>query len=120
MTHEISKSTYTRIFIALMVLLVLTVAAVFLPFDRWNMRAIGISLAFLIATIKAVLVVLYFMHVKFSSKLVRTFVIAVLVWLGILFSLTFSDYLTRRWLPVSRSWADWTRTSNIPPPAPTP
>ncbi len=106
MSEEIPKSTYTRIFIALMVLLVLTVAAVYLPFDRWNARGVGISLAFLIATLKGILVVYFFMHIKFASSLTRAFVIAILIWLGILFSLTYSDYLTRGWLPFSHSWTE--------------
>ncbi len=96
-----------------MVLLVLTVAAVYIPFDRWHLQAVGITLAFTIAIVKATLVVLYFMHIKGGSPLARLFIIAVLVWLGILFVLTYSDYFTRSWLPVSESW---TEPREVPPP----
>ena len=42
--------------------------------------------------------VLFFMHVKYSSRLTWVVVIGSLFWLGILLTLTFSDYLTRDWL----------------------
>jgi cytochrome c oxidase subunit IV len=109
MSQTITLQTYTRIFIALMVLLVFTVAAVYIPFDRWHMPGVGIALAFAIATVKATLVVLYFMHIKGGSPLARLFIIAVLVWLGILFVITYSDYFTRSWLPVSESWTEPTQ-----------
>jgi cytochrome c oxidase subunit 4 len=54
-------------------------------------------IALVIATIKAVLVILFFMHVIHSTRLTWVVVIASFVWLGVLFVLTFSDYLTRYW-----------------------
>jgi hypothetical protein len=59
-----------------------------------------------IAMIKATLVVLYFMHVRFSSRVTMIFVCSTMLWLGILFVLTFSDYLTRPWEPMSRGWSE--------------
>src|SRR5216117_977111 len=50
-----------------------------------------------IATIKAVLVILFFMHVIHSTRLTWVVVIGSFVWLGVLFVLTFADYLTRFW-----------------------
>ena len=50
------------------------------------------------ALLKATLVVLFFMHVKYASRLVQLVVIASIVWLIILFGITLSDYLTRGWL----------------------
>ena len=50
-----------------------------------------------IATIKAVLVILFFMHVIHSSRLTWVVIIGSFIWLGVLFVLTFSDYLTRYW-----------------------
>jgi cytochrome c oxidase subunit IV len=86
--------TYFLVFAALMVLLVLTVVSAFLP---WSTR-IGIVIAMVIAIVKAVLVVLYFMHVKGSSRLTKVFVVAGLAWLAILMSFTLIDYHTRPWL----------------------
>jgi cytochrome c oxidase subunit 4 len=54
-------------------------------------------IALLIATIKAVLVILFFMHVIHSTRLTWVVVIASFLWLGVLFVLTFADYLTRIW-----------------------
>jgi cytochrome c oxidase subunit 4 len=54
-------------------------------------------IALLIATIKAVLVILFFMHVIHSTHLTWVVVIASFLWLGVLFVLTFADYLTRIW-----------------------
>ena len=54
-------------------------------------------IALLIATIKAVLVILFFMHVIHSTRLTRVVIIASFLWLGVLFVLTFADYLTRAW-----------------------
>ena len=101
-TRHVSLATYFVIFAALMVLLVLTVAAAFwIHLGRWN-----ILVALVIAVVKAGLVVLYFMHVKYASRLTKIFVSAAFLWLLILFAFTFSDYLTRSWLPVSRGWTD--------------
>jgi cytochrome c oxidase subunit 4 len=51
-----------------------------------------------IATVKALLIVLYFMHVRHSPPLTRLVVAAGIVWLAIMFALTFADYSTRGWL----------------------
>ena len=54
-------------------------------------------IALLIATTKAVLVILFFMHVIHSTRLTWVVVIGSFIWLGVLFVLTFADYLTRVW-----------------------
>lgn len=77
-----------------MVLLVgtaLTVVAAFMDFP-WKFNTI---IALTIATLKATFVVLYFMHVRYSSRLVWVIVASALFWMAILFAFTFSDYLTR-------------------------
>ena len=51
----------------------------------------------LIATIKGTLVVLFFMHLRYSPKLTIAAVIAAMFWLFIMFSLTMTDYLSRAW-----------------------
>ena len=53
--------------------------------------------ALTIAVFKAVLVILFFMHVKYATRLTRVVVFSGVFWLGILLALTFSDYLTRAW-----------------------
>ena len=51
----------------------------------------------MIATIKGTLVVLFFMHLRYSTKLTMVTVIASIFWLFILFSLTMTDYISRAW-----------------------
>ncbi len=92
--HVVSKKIYFLIFGALMVLTVLTVyVATFNLGGPFN-AIVALS----IAVLKALLVVLYFMHVRYSSRLTWAFVGAGFFWLAILFALTLSDYLSRPWL----------------------
>ena len=58
---------------------------------------LNIVVALTIAVFKATLVVLFFMHVKYSTRLTWAVVLGSVFWLGILLVLTFSDYLTRAW-----------------------
>ena len=85
---------YFRVYLALMILLALTFTAAYIPLGPFN-----IVVAFGIAAAKAALVVMFFMGVRAGSRLVWVFSIAGLLWLGILFALTFSDYVTRGWAP---------------------
>ena len=94
--HIVPVRIYLTIFAALLVGTGLTVAAAFLDFP-WQLNTI---VALTIAVAKATLVVLYFMHVRYSPRLVWLIVAAALFWMAILFSLTFSDYFTRGWLSV--------------------
>jgi cytochrome c oxidase subunit 4 len=89
--HIVPIPLYLWVFAALMVLLVLTLAAAAKDLGEWN-----IIIAVTIAVIKAVLVVLFFMHLFWSTKLVKLFGVAALFWLAILFALTLGDYFTRR------------------------
>ena len=95
-----SKKFYFGIWIALLLLLLLTwgLAEINLgPFN--NVAALGIS------AIKTLLVVLFFMHVRYESKLTWVFVAAGLIWLVIMVDLTMSDYVTRGDVPGKReSW----------------
>jgi cytochrome c oxidase subunit 4 len=101
-TQHVSLATYFGVFAMLMLLLVLTVVAAF-----WvNLGGMNILVALSIAIVKALLVVLYFMHVKYASRLTKIFVAAAFLWLALLFALTFGDYLTRPQLPVSRGWVE--------------
>jgi cytochrome c oxidase subunit IV len=84
-------SLYLKVFAALMVLLVVTLLAAIPDLGPWN-----IVIAMTIAVAKALLVVLYFMHLRWSTKLVQLFAGAALYWLAILFVLTLNDYMSRQ------------------------
>jgi len=86
----VSRRTYFTVGVALLVLFLLTIAIAYVDLGPLNVVA-----AMTIATLKAILVVLYFMHVRYGSKVTWVFVIASLFWLLILLVLTLSDYLTR-------------------------
>ncbi|MGI9065471.1 MAG: cytochrome C oxidase subunit IV family protein [Pyrinomonadaceae bacterium] len=94
--HIVSIKVYLIIFLALMVGTALTVWAGLQDFPG----QLNVIVALTIAVIKATLVVLYFMHVRYGSRLLWVIVASALFWLGILFALTLSDYWTRGWLPV--------------------
>jgi cytochrome c oxidase subunit 4 len=96
--HVVSRKIYLTIFGALMVLTALTVWVANFDLGPWNA-----IVALTIAVMKATLVVLYFMHVRYSSRLTWVFIFAGLFWLIILFSFTLSDYLTRGWIRISSS-----------------
>lgn len=82
--------TYLVVFLALMVLTAITVAVAFFELGPLNdIAAMGIAIT------KACLVILYFMHVRHSSRLTKVVVVAGFLWLLFLIGFTMSDYLTR-------------------------
>jgi cytochrome c oxidase subunit 4 len=95
--HLVSKRIYFLIFGALMVLTAATVWVA--TFDLGPLNAI---VALSIAVLKATLVVLYFMHVRYSSKLTWVFVGAGFFWLAILVAFTISDFATRDWVVIAK------------------
>ena len=92
--HIVSLRVYYMIFAALLLGTGLTVAAALIDMDNIFHGANAV-VALTIAVIKATLVVLYFMHVRYSSKLTALIVVSGIFWLGIMFLFTFSDYKTR-------------------------
>jgi len=88
--HIVSKTIYFLIFAALMVLTVVTYWVALYDFGQMN-----VVIALAVAVTKAVLVVLFFMHVRYSTRLTKIVVIAGFFWLAILVVLTLSDYFTR-------------------------
>lgn len=92
-SHLVPIGLYVAIWATLMVCTGLTVFAASIDLGIFN-----IVVALLIATLKGTLVVLFFMHLRYSTKLTMITVIAALFWLFILFSLTLTDYMTRHWL----------------------
>ena len=87
----ISVRGYFAVFTALLALTALTTGVAFI--DLGGAGNVAVALA--IAVIKAVLVALYFMHLRYSSPLTVIFAGAGIFWLGILVALTLSDYITR-------------------------
>ena len=91
--HIIPSRIYYIIWATLIVFTGLTVFASEIDLGPWN-----VVVALAIATIKGTLVVLFFMHLKYSSKMTIVTVIASMFWLFLLLSLSMTDYLTRGWL----------------------
>ena len=90
--HVTPLSTYFLVFAALAAGTLLTWFA-----STINLGWANTPVALIIATTKAVLVILFFMHVIQSSRLTWVVVIGSFLWLGVLFVLTLADYLTRYW-----------------------
>jgi cytochrome c oxidase subunit IV len=88
----VSRSTYFAIYVALMVLTAVTTAVAFFDLGLAN-PVVALS----IAVFKASLVVLFFMHMRWSSRLSMIIGGSALFWLGILLVLIMSDYATRGW-----------------------
>jgi cytochrome c oxidase subunit 4 len=85
---------YYAIFAVLMALTLVTVVVA-----RLDLGFLNVAVALTIAVTKATLVILYFMHVRYSSRLTWVVVASGFFWLGILVTLGLSDYLSRGWLP---------------------
>lgn len=91
--HIVPRRTYYLVFLALIAGTYLTVQASYIDLGRFNPY-----IALTIAVIKATLVVLFFMHVRYGTRLTWVVVFSGVFWLGILLALTMSDYLSRGWL----------------------
>ena len=91
--HVSPKGVYYTIFASLMVLTAVTVGVAFI-----NLGPFNFPVAISIAIIKATLVILFFMHVKYSSRLTKLVVGTGFFFLMVLFTLTLTDYLSRGWL----------------------
>ena len=89
--HVVSRKTYIVVWGALMALMILTAGLSRIDLGEWST-----VVALAIAALKALLVILFFMHVRYESqKMAWVFVVAGFFWLGILLTLTLTDYLTR-------------------------
>jgi cytochrome c oxidase subunit 4 len=91
--HVVPITHYVGVFVALIVLTGATYWTALMDLGAFNT-----PVAMAIAIVKALLVVLIFMHVKYSNRLVQTLVVASALWLLIMFGFTGQDYLTRGWL----------------------
>jgi cytochrome c oxidase subunit IV len=91
--HIMSSKFYYTIWIALLGLTVITAAVSFVDLGPFNT-----IVALVIATFKALLVVLFFMHVKYTSeKLTKIVIVSAIFWLLLLLALSMADYTTRLW-----------------------
>jgi len=91
--HIVSPRLYSLVFGTLMVLTGLTVGMAFV-----DLKIMNTVVALTIAVVKATLVVLFFMHVKYSTRLTWVVAASGIVWLAIMFGVTFADYLSRGWV----------------------
>ncbi len=88
--HVVSPKIYVVILLALLLGTYLTVSAAERDFGPWN-----IVIALTIATTKAALVILYFMHLRYSPKRTQLVIVCGIFWLAIMLFMTLSDYITR-------------------------
>ena len=92
--HVVPVKVYLAVFVTLLVMTAATTAISSADLGPWNtVVALGI------AVFKATLVVLFFMHAKYSPRLTHLVILAGLFWLALLLLITFSDFATRGWLP---------------------
>jgi cytochrome c oxidase subunit 4 len=93
--HIDSVKTYLLVFLALICATVLTTAVAFV-----DLGAFSVVVALAIAVCKMLLVVLFFMHVRFSTMLTRLVLAGGLLWLFILIGMTYTDFGSRTWMGV--------------------
>jgi cytochrome c oxidase subunit IV len=98
-SHVVPLKVYFVVFGALMALTLLTVVVAFVDLGPLNT-----VIALTIAVVKGLLVILFFMHVLYGSPLTRVFAFAGFFWLLILLVFTFSDFLSRGWMPIPPGW----------------
>src|SRR5208337_1809313 len=109
--HVVPKRIYFFIFGSLLALTALTTGMAYVDMGQWNT-----IVALAIACCKATLVILFFMHWRWSTRLVRVVILSALLWLVILIGLTSTDFISRHWTPVPEGW----ESSMLRPPAPPP
>ena len=93
-SHFIPRKIYFLVFAALVVLTLVTIEVALVDLGRLNT-----VVALTIAVTKALLVILFFMHVRYSSRLTMIVLGSGFFWLMIMIALTMSDYIGRTWLP---------------------
>ncbi len=97
--HIVPLKVYFAVFGALMVLTATTVFVATLDLGPLNLAvALGIAIT------KATLVILFFMHVKYSGNMVKVYVAAGFLFFVIMLGITISDYMTRGWIATPRPW----------------
>jgi cytochrome c oxidase subunit 4 len=98
MTSTNTKNNYLKAFGALLALLVVTIGAGFI-----DLGALNLLFAMTIAVIKALIIVLFFMHLRDSERITWLFAFTGLAWLMIMLVLGMSDYVSRGWIRNNQS-----------------
>src|SRR5215471_14215670 len=93
--HIVPLPVYFGVFIALIIGTIVTTAVAYI-----DLGSLNIVVALIVAVAKATLVILFFMHVKYSPRLTKLVVISGIFWLIILLTMTETDLLTRHWIGV--------------------
>jgi cytochrome c oxidase subunit 4 len=88
--HTVPYKTHALVLVALIIMTALSVAV-----TQIHLGALTVLVALLLATIKASLVLIFFMHLKFDNRFFAFMVIGVLILIGIVIFITFLDYLYR-------------------------
>lgn len=96
MEKVVQPKVYVRTCIALLALLALTWMIAYV-----NLGPFNLIVALAVAIAKAIVIALFFMHIKGSSRILHLAAVAGVIWLLIMISLTFSDYSTRGWVPLN-------------------
>ncbi|HEX9799478.1 MAG TPA: cytochrome C oxidase subunit IV family protein [Thermoanaerobaculia bacterium] len=101
--HVVPVRLYVAVFMSLMAFTTITVAVAYLDLGALNnVVMLGIAVT------KATLVILYFMHVRYATRMIPVVLVAAVLWLLILFGFIMSDYVTRGWLGAGAPWpAPW-------------
>ncbi len=95
--HVVPQKTYIWVWVALMALMAATAGL-----SRVNLGEWSTVVALAIAVVKALLVILFFMHVRYESqKMTWVVIVAGFFWLCLLLGLTLTDYLSRGYLGVA-------------------
>jgi cytochrome c oxidase subunit IV len=107
--HIVPVKNYVVVFLCLLILTALTTKVAYMDLGQtavgatheidWNTVA-----ALAIAVVKMLLVVLFFMHVKYSPGLTKLVIAAGGLWLAIMIALTLSDELSRHWTDTALPW----------------
>src|SRR5271170_5202235 len=107
--HVVPVSVYIGVFLALLVLTAVTTGVAYIDLGAFNT-----VVALVIAFIKMLLVVLFFMHVRWATGLTRILVLCGFFWLAIMITFTLGDELTRGWQINPQGWTGTTTQMIVP------
>jgi cytochrome c oxidase subunit 4 len=96
MEKVVQPKIYVRTCIVLLALLALTWMIAYV-----NLGPFNLIVALAVAITKAIVIALFFMHIKGSSRILHFAAVAGVIWLCIMISLTLGDYSTRGWVPLN-------------------